>query len=296
LKRPGFDWALPGGRLRLDGRTLLMGVVNVTPDSFHDGGRHFSPERALERVWRLIEEGADVIDLGGESTRPFSDGINEEEELRRVLPVIEALAGRSPVPLSIDTVKAGVARRALEAGAGIINDISGLRADPAMIPLAARTGAGVVLMHMRGSPKDMQLRTDYQDLIAEIKAELNSALEAALAGGVRPEAVVLDPGIGFAKKPEHNLEIIRRLPEFLDLGRPLLVGASRKSFTGLVLEGFGLAHQTEDRLLASLAAAALAAFQGAHLIRVHDVAETRQALALADAVREGALPEFERRD
>jgi dihydropteroate synthase len=264
-----------------------MGVVNVTPDSFYDGGRHFDLERAVDRTVEMVEEGADIIDIGGESTRPYSSGIGEAEEKDRVLPVIEALAGKIAPPISIDTKKSGVARAALAAGAEVINDISGMRADPEMIPLAAETGAGAVLMHIRGAPEEMQLLTDYADLIGEIKNELASAAQACLEGGVDPVRIVLDPGIGFAKKAEQNLEIIRRLDEFDELGYPLMIGPSRKSFIGAALKHRSLDDAPDERLMASVAATSLAAFKGAHILRVHDVAATRQSLAVADAVRDG---------
>ncbi len=291
MKRPPRTWALTDRVLTLGSRTLIMGVVNVTPDSFFDGGRHFEFQKAMAQAWKLIEEGADIIDVGGESTRPFSEGVSPQEEMARSIPVIEVLAKKTSIPLSIDTIKAEVAQAALEAGAMIINDISGLKADPKMIPLAARSGCGVVLMHMRGRPKNMPLLSDYGDLMAEIKAELKAALRAAVDGGVRREALVIDPGIGFAKKPEHNLEIIGRLNEFFELDRPLLIGPSRKSFIGLALKAAQLADEPDDRLAGSIAAAALAAFKGAHVVRVHDAAAAKQALSVADAIREGAFYE-----
>jgi len=264
-----------------------MGVVNVTPDSFYDGGRHFDLRRAVDRAVEMVEEGADLIDIGGESTRPYSTGIDEAEEKDRVLPVIEALAGKITPPISIDTKKPGVARAALDAGAEIINDISGMQADPDMIPLAAGTGAGVVLMHMRGTPEKMQLLTKYNNLIGEIKAELAAAAQACVQGGISQPRIVLDPGIGFAKKAEQNLEVIKRLDEFEELDYPLMIGTSRKTFIGSALKHRSLDDTPDERLMASVAAASLAAFKGAHILRVHDVAATRQSLAVADAVRDG---------
>ncbi|MBW1713396.1 MAG: dihydropteroate synthase [Deltaproteobacteria bacterium] len=286
--RPQFSWSLPGRSLTLGRRTLIMGVVNVTPDSFYDGGRFAEFQAAVDQALRLADQGADIIDVGGESARPFSEGIPAEEEKARVVPVIDSLAKSVTKPIAIDTKKAEVARAALAAGASIINDISGAKADPEIVSVAAETGCGLVLMHMRGSPKNMQLLTEYDNLMAEIKAELSQSVEAALAAGVRPEAVVLDPGLGFAKKPEHNLEIIRRLDELAELGYPLLIGPSRKSFIGRALEEDGLNSDPEERLWGTLAAVALSAFGGAHIVRVHDVIQTRQALAVADGVREGA--------
>lgn len=287
MARPEFKWELGSRSLCLGKRTLVMGVVNVTPDSFSDGGRYASPEDALAQARRLIEEGVDILDLGGESTRPRSGEISAEEEMERVVPVIEALAQETDLPLSIDTKKALVAEASLRAGAVIINDISGGRADAKMLPLAAQTGCGLVLMHMRGTPAEMQNLTDYDDLLGEVNLELKDCVRAALEAGVGPEKIVLDPGIGFAKKPTHNLELIARLGVLTELGYPLLVGPSRKSFIGFSLQAQNLADGPDDRLMGTLAAVALCACQGAHILRVHDVKEARQVLAVADAVREG---------
>ncbi len=287
MTRPEFKWELGSRSLYLGKRTLVMGVVNVTPDSFFDGGRHASFEDALAQARRLIEEGADIIDLGGESTRPQSGGIAVGEEMERVVPVIEALARETDLPLSIDTKKAEVAQASLKAGAVIINDISGGAADPGMLPLAARTGCGLVLMHMRGTPARMQELTDYRDLLGEVRSELEGSLRAALEAGVGAERIVLDPGIGFAKKPTQNLELIDRLEVLAELGYPLLVGPSRKSFIGFSLQAQNLADGPDDRLMGTMAAVAVSAFRGAHILRVHDVGEARQVLAVADAVREG---------
>jgi len=289
MSRPHFDWAVAKKIIPLGARTLIMGVLNTTPDSFYDGGRYHASSAAIEQVHKLAREGADIIDIGGESTRPDSDGVPAETELARVIPGIEAVASFFAGPISIDTTKAEVAKAALAAGASIINDISGLSRDPGMIPLAAASGCGVVLMHMRGRPKNMQSLTDYDDLVADVKAELAERLAGALAGGVRPQAIVLDPGLGFAKTAEQNLEIMRRLDEFLDLGRPLLLGPSRKSFVGRALAARGLADQPDERLLGGVALVVLAAFKGASIVRVHDVAAARQALAATDAVREGSF-------
>ncbi|MBW2619282.1 MAG: dihydropteroate synthase [Deltaproteobacteria bacterium] len=289
MSRPHFDWAVAKKIVSLDRRTLIMGVLNTTPDSFYDHGRYNASSAAIAQAHKLAREGADIIDIGGESTRPDSDGVPAEAELARVIPVIEAVASSFAGPISIDTTKAEVAKAALAAGASIINDISGLSRDPGMIPLAAESGCGVVLMHMRGRPKNMQSLTDYDDPVADVKAELAERLAGVLAGGVRPQAIVLDPGLGFAKTAEQNLEIMRRLDEFLDLKRPLLLGPSRKSFVGRALAAQGLADQPDERLFGGVAAVALAAFKGASIVRVHDVAVARQALAVADAVREGSF-------
>ena len=284
--RPRFAWSLTNRSLELGRRTLIMGVLNVTPDSFFDGGRHYESHRAVDQALGLIEAGADILDIGGESTRPRSSGAPAGVEEDRVLPVLEALRGRTGVPVSIDTKKAQVARAALDAGAEIINDITAMRADPAMIPLAAQTGCGVVLMHMRGAPADMQSHAVYADLIGEIRAEMLQAAKACQAGGVAAEKIVLDPGIGFAKKPVQNQALVGRMAELADLGYPLLVGPSRKSFIGAALAGAGLSDQPDDRLFGTVAAVSLLTAAGAHIVRVHDVAAVRQALAVCDAVAE----------
>ncbi|MCL6620462.1 MAG: dihydropteroate synthase [Syntrophobacterales bacterium] len=257
-------------------RPLVMGIVNVTPDSFADGGRHLSREAALAHARNLVAAGADLLDVGGESTRPFSEPVPLEEELRRVIPVIEAIRTELDVPLSIDTYKAEVARQALKAGAQIINDISALRFDPDMAPLAAATGAPVILMHMKGTPRDMQADPRYDDLLGEIKAFLKERRDFALAQGIAPDAIVLDPGIGFGKTFAHNLQILNHLDTFLDLGCPLLVGPSRKAFIGHYLGGL----PPDDRDYGTLAAVAVAVHKGAKILRVHNVAAASQFLTL----------------
>jgi dihydropteroate synthase len=267
-------------------RPLLMGVVNITPDSFADGGRFFRPEDAIAQALALVAAGADILDLGGESTRPFAEPVSLEEELRRVLPVIQALAAQSPVPISIDTYKAPVAQAALEAGAAIINDISALRFDPEMAPLAAARRAPLVLMHMQGTPRDMQREPHYDDLLGEIKAFFKERLEFAVARGVPRELVVLDPGIGFGKTWQHNLAILNNLNVFLDLGCPLLVGPSRKAFIGRILD----LPAGEERDIGTLAAVAVSVLKGARIIRTHNVAFARQFLAVWDCICREALP------
>jgi len=289
MTRAGLSWRLRDRTLDLGPRTLVMGVVNVTPDSFSDGGRFISPGAALDQALKLVREGADLIDIGGESTRPGSAGVGPEEELQRVIPVIEGLAGRVGTPISIDTRKAAVARAALNSGASIINDISGGLADPELLSLAAQTGAGLILMHMRGEPATMQTHARYDDLLGEIEAELSQRVEGALRAGVAAETICLDPGIGFAKLPEHNLLLIRELSRLSSLGFPLLAGPSRKFFIGRALEEQGLPAGPDDRLEGTLAAVTLCALAGAHLVRVHDVAPTRRSLAVADAVRNGGF-------
>ncbi|HWE23223.1 MAG TPA: dihydropteroate synthase [Myxococcales bacterium] len=270
-------WRLPRSTLP-EGRTLVVGVLNVTPDSFSDGGQYAAVDAAIEHGLRMASEGADLIDVGGESTRPGSPAVPLEEELRRVVPVVRELARRARVPLSIDTTKAEVARAALDAGAEVVNDVSGFARDPDM-PKAA-SAAAVCLMHMRGTPADMQQRATYSDLLGEVHDELSVALARASEAGIRQDRVALDPGLGFAKTAEQNLLLLRRLRELTQLGRPLLVGASRKSFLGK-LSG----KPPGERIVGSIAAAVLAAHNGASMVRVHDVAATKEALAVVDAVR-----------
>lgn len=266
--------------VELGRRTLVMGVLNCTPDSFFDGGAHATPADAIAHYHRLIEEGADWIDVGGESTRPGAAPVSAEAEWRRVAPVIEAArrAGH-PVPLSIDTTKYDVAARALEAGACIVNDVSALRADVRLADLAARHRAGLILMHMRGDPRSMQQDPVYGDIVREIGDELAAAAGLAREHGVADEQLVFDPGIGFGKTVAHNLELLRRLGEFSLPGRPILIGCSRKSFIGALLD-----LPAAERLAGTLAAHVAAALAGAHIVRVHDVAAHRQALAIADAI------------
>jgi dihydropteroate synthase len=259
-------------------RTRLLAILNLTPDSFHDGGRDASVEAAIRRGRALVDAGADGLDLGAESSRPGAAPVSEDEELARLLPVLEGVRELG-VPVSVDTVKSRVAERALAAGASIVNDISGLRADPEMGAVCARAGCPVILMHMRGSPRDMQSRTDYDDVIAETRRFLDSAVESAVAVGIAEERIVLDPGIGFAKTAEQNLEILRRLDEYSESGRPILVGASRKSFLGR----FG-GRDSDDRLEATLAVSAWAVARGASVLRVHDVVENLRVVRATEAI------------
>ena len=256
----------------------LMGVVNVTPDSFSDGGRYLDPTAAVEHGRRLVAEGAAILDVGGESTRPGAEAVTEEEELRRVEPVVAGLA-RSGAEVSIDTSKASVAAAALDAGAAIVNDVTALRGDPEMAALCAERGATVVLMHMLGNPRTMQDEPRYDDVVAEVAAFLAERLEAAIAAGIEEERIWLDPGIGFGKTAAHNLELLRRLGELRRLGRPLLVGTSRKSFIGRA-DG----SPVDERSGGTIASSVLAAAEGADVLRVHDVAAARQALTVAEAV------------
>jgi dihydropteroate synthase len=255
----------------------LMGVVNVTPDSFSDGGQYFDPDAAVRHGEELVRDGAAILDVGGESTRPGAEEVDEAEELRRVEPVVQALAGDATV--SIDTSKLAVAGAALDAGASIVNDVTAFKRDPEMAGLCAERGVGVVLMHMPGNPRTMQDDPRYDDVVDDVKAFLVERMEFAVGQGVREERIWLDPGIGFGKTLEHNLELLRRLRELRELGRPLVVGTSRKSFIGKV-DG----SDVEDRIGGSIATSVLAAAEGADVLRVHDVAEMAQALAVTNAV------------
>lgn len=278
MTRRSRSWELSRRTLSLE-RPLVMGILNVTPDSFSDGNRWFSPEAAVERALQLEGEGADIIDIGGESTRPSAPAVDLAEELKRVLPVVEALAGRLSVPISVDTYKAEVARAACAAGAEIVNDVSGLCFDPGMAAAVAEADAGVVVMHTRGTPDRMQANTSYRDLVAEVKGYLEHSLALAQAAGIRPGRIAVDPGIGFGKSVEGCLELIRRLAEFHDFGHPILVGPSRKSFIGALL-GKG----EESRIFGTAAAVAVSVANGASIVRVHDVAAMRDVAIMARAL------------
>lgn len=265
----------------LPARPLVMGIVNITPDSFSDGGVFFTPEKAVAHVRRLVDEGAELIDIGGESSRPGAEPVDIGEEWRRIGPVLSRVAGTSPVPLSVDTYKAEIARRALDSGVSVINDISALRFDPEMAAVVARGGASVVLMHMQGTPRSMQQHPAYADVMGEIVAFLNERVAAAQDADIPHEKIIVDPGIGFGKTLSHNLQILQRLAELAATGCPVLLGASRKSFIGRVSGVTG-----EHRLPGSLAAAVLAARAGVQIVRVHDVQATRRALEVCAAVAE----------
>jgi dihydropteroate synthase len=265
-------------------RTLVMGILNVTPDSFSDGGEFLDPDAAVRHGIRLVADGADLVDVGGESTRPGSDPVTEDEERSRIVPVIARLAAELPeTPISVDTRKAAVAAAALEAGATIVNDVSGGR-DPAMFELVRERGAAIVLMHMRGEPRSMQEDPEYADVVGEVHEYLRERIEAAEFAGIEPERVAVDPGIGFGKRLEHNLELLRRVDAFLDLGRPVLVGPSRKRFIGAILD------LSEDRRVeGTVGAAAWLAGRGVHVLRVHDVLEVVRAVRVVEAIaRAGA--------
>lgn len=277
------SWTLAGSILSLD-RPRIMGVLNLTPDSFSDGGEIDSLDAALERARTMIGEGADLLDVGGESTRPGAKPVPAEEELRRILPFIREASRCLPVPISVDTRKAEVAGRAVEAGAAVVNDVSGLSHDDAMARTVAESGAGVVVMHMRGTPRNMGRRTGYDDVVEDVRAELRQALERARAAGIPDRRVVVDPGIGFAKTAEQSLVLVRETARFLELGVPVMVGPSRKSFLGAVLDAPPL-----ERLEGTLAACVIGYLGGARIFRVHDVGPVARALRVARAVREGGV-------
>jgi len=261
-------------------RTVIMGILNVTPDSFYDGGRYARAEAAVQHALQMVQDGADIVDIGGESTRPGSQPVPEEEELRRVLPVIEAVRGQVDVPISIDTTKSRVAERALQAGACMVNDISGLGFDPRMAEVVARHGALCCVMHIQGTPQTMQQNPQYEDVVRDISRYFEERLALAERAGIPRENIWLDPGIGFGKTVEHNLEILRRLREFTAFGLPILIGTSRKSFIGKILGDL----PPEERLEGTAATVAIAIMNGANAVRVHDVREMVRVARMTDAV------------
>ncbi len=261
-----------------------MGILNVTPDSFSDGGRFYDPIRAIQHARRMVKEGADIIDVGGESTRPGSEGVPLREELKRVVPVIEALVQEVEVPISVDTTKAEVAARALEAGADIVNDIGAMRMDPEMATVVAEHNAVVILMHMKGTPRDMQKDPQYRDVLEEVYAFLQQRIERAEERGVSPDRIIVDPGIGFGKTVEHNLILLKGLRRLRDLGKPVMVGTSRKSFIGRILN-----LEVDKRLIGTAATAAASILNGADIIRVHDVAAMVQVARMTDAIMKAPL-------
>ena len=274
-------WRCTGRDIALGERTLVMGILNVTPDSFSDGGRYFGAEEAMDHARRLVEAGADIIDVGGESTRPGSEGIGAEEELRRVLPVVKGIAVEMPrVAVSVDTYRARVAEECIAAGAAIINDISGFQEAPEIASVVARHGAGAVLMHRQGRPRDMQVNPSYEDVVPEILAYLATSVAVAENAGCSRDSLMIDPGIGFGKNFDHNLEVLRRLDEFRALGLPLLLGTSRKSFIGKILD-----LPATERAEGTIATVVLAIARTAvDVVRVHDVKEVARAVRVADAV------------
>ncbi|SFM44278.1 dihydropteroate synthase [Thermodesulforhabdus norvegica] len=282
-ERPRYTLNLPKNRrMELGPRTLVMGILNVTPDSFSDGGLFLDPDKAVRHAREMIEAGADILDIGGESTRPFSDPVPLEEELRRTIPVIRAIREFTDIPISIDTTKAEVARQALDAGADIINDVSALRFDPEMAEVAAERNVPVILMHMLGTPKTMQENPTYRSVVSEIIAFLDSRIEYAISKGIKFENIIVDPGIGFGKTVNHNLQIIRNLDAFHSLERPILLGASRKRFIGAIL-----GTPPEDRETGLAAVNTYAITSGVHILRVHDVRFHLQVVRMTESIMMG---------
>jgi dihydropteroate synthase len=270
--------------LELGQRTHVMGILNVTPDSFSDGGLYLEKEKAIEHGIAMARDGADIIDVGGESTRPYSRKITLDEEMERVIPVIQALSQVLQIPICIDTYRSEVARMAIRAGASMVNDISALRFDPDVISVVQESGVPVILMHMRGTPENMQDNPTYDNLIQEILDFHNSAVDRALNGGIKRDMIILDPGIGFGKTFDHNLQIIRDLKEFHSLGRPILLGTSRKAFIGHILN-----REAHDRDTGTMATIAAAVMNGAHIIRVHDVKKGVETVKIIDAIKRGSV-------
>ena len=279
-----MDLQVKDRRLALD-HPLIMGIVNVTPDSFFDGGRFYDPQQAVAHAVKLVEEGADLLDIGAESTRPGALSVDEEEEHRRLIPVVAAVAKAVSVPISVDTSKAAVARAAIDAGAVMINDVTALRGDTTMIEVVAKTGAGLVLMHMQGTPESMQRSPHYEDVIEDITRFLAERARFAMDRGVAHERIVLDPGIGFGKTLTHNIDLLANLHAFLQLGFPLLVGPSRKGFIGQLTR-----QSPEGRAWGTAGVVALAVEHGANILRVHDVAPMKDVVTVADAIARRMLP------
>ncbi|NWF72024.1 MAG: dihydropteroate synthase [Nitrospirae bacterium] len=270
--------------IKFSGHPLIMGVVNVTPDSFFDGGRYLDSAAAVAHALRLVEEGADLLDIGAESTRPGADVVNEAEECRRAIPVVTAVAKAVTIPISIDTSKAAVARAALDAGASLVNDVTALRGDPAMVDLVARTGAGIVLMHMHGTPRTMQQAPRYEDVVGEISEFFEERICFAIAHGIARRQIILDPGIGFGKLQEHNLVLLARLHQFLQFDCPLMVGVSQKSFLGQLVN-----RSVQERQWATAAAVAMAVDRGAGILRVHDVKAMKDVVLVASAISQQTI-------
>jgi dihydropteroate synthase len=286
--RPRVRYRVPlahGRALDLGARTLVMGILNVTPDSFADGGRHFDLDRAVAAGVRMAADGADIIDVGGESTRPGAEPLPEDEELRRVLPVVERLAAQIDVPVSIDTYKATVARQAVSRGAAIINDVSGLQYEPALGTAAAETGAALILMHTRGRSRGMYELAVYDDVVGEVTRELSSAIDRAISAGVSRDRVVIDPGFGFAKRAAHSYEVLAHLDALAALDRPILSGPSRKSFLKSVLGE----REPDQREWGTAAAVTASVLLGAHIVRVHGVREMLDVVRVADRLRDAAV-------
>ncbi len=274
-------WRCAGRRLNVFERPHIMGILNVTPDSFSDGGLHYAREAAIARAIQMVEEGADIIDVGGESTRPGAEPVREEEELDRVVPVISAIAGRIDVAVSVDTTKAAVAEAALGAGAVIVNDVSAMRHDPAMAKVVEASGAGVVLMHMLGDPRTMQSEPHYLDVVGDVRGALLEWTAGATRAGIPPECIAIDPGIGFGKTAQHNLLLLKSMRLFADCGYPLMVGPSRKSFIGLTLN-----LRVEERVEGTAAVVAWCIAGGANIVRVHDIAPMSRVVRMVQAIKE----------
>jgi dihydropteroate synthase len=279
VRNQGFVWKAGSRTLPCEERTLVMGIVNVTPDSFSDGGVLLDPEAAVDAGLRMVADGADLLDVGGESTRPGASLVPSEEEIGRVGPVIERLAAETDLPISIDTRKAGVAVAALEAGAVIVNDVSAGRFDPNMFEVVRAAGAGMVLMHMRGDPGTMQGLTDYVDVARDVKAALAERIQAAVEAGIEWDRLAVDPGVGFAKTAQQSLRLLRDIAEFRDLGRPVLAGPSRKSFIGHVL-----GTDVAERMEGTAAAVAWLVARGVHIVRVHDVKQMVRVVRMVEAI------------
>jgi dihydropteroate synthase len=280
MKKKSYQLQLPDGDALLIGeRTLIVGVLNITPDSFSDGGQNFDLSKAVERALEMQQQGADIIEIGGESTRPGATPVPLEEELARVLPVLQALGGKLKIPISVDTYKNAVARQALAYGASLINDVSALRFDEAIAETIADTGAALIFMHMRGEPATMQELQPSADIFAEILKDINLAMEKALAKGVKREQIIFDPGIGFGKTFEQNLAILNHLERFAELNLPIMIGTSRKSFIGRIT-----GRSASDRIFGTAASVAVAILRGAHFVRVHDVKEIFEVVQVTDAI------------
>lgn len=277
-----IEWK--GFALDFSDHTNIMGVLNVTPDSFSDGGKFLEKERAIEQGIRMAEGGADIIDVGGESTRPFSEPVTAEEEMERVIPVIETLSKKVSVPISIDTYKSRVAMEALGSGASIINDVTALRGDPHMAELASREGVPVILMHMKGTPADMQKNPTYDDLMGEIMSFLMESAHKAIESGIRKDMIIIDPGIGFGKTFDHNLQILKNLSQLKDTGYPVLIGPSRKAFIGEIT-----GKPPSERDVGTISAIVAGILNGADIVRVHNVEMAKDAVAVADAIKRGSI-------
>ncbi len=280
FKKEYFDVTYPYGKLHLGGKTRIMGILNVAPDSFYDGKRFNTVESAIAHAHKMVEEGADIIDIGGESTRPGAYPLSEAEEIKRVIPIIKILSKQIRTPISIDTYKAKVAEKAINAGVSIINDIGGLQMDKRMARVASEAKVPVVIMHKKGIPRTMQRYTVRNNLLSEIISYLRKSISIGIKAGIDESKIILDPGIGFGKTLQHNLEILKRLKEFKSLGFPILIGTSRKKFIGTILK-----LSARERLLGTLATLAVASMNGAHIVRVHDVHEAVQIVTICDAIR-----------